>query len=201
MPPSSSVHVLTMGGTIDKDYPRLTAGYAFEFGDQPAASRILNAHPNLGISFEVASICCKDSLEINDSERVILFDTICRILKLHESSQHAIRIVVTHGTDTMLETAQYIQTRLHDTEGGSIRTMVAGHIYPPPEHNCAIAFTGATKPERFIDSDASFNVGMAVGATSFCSPGSVLICMNGNVIPVEKCMREPSSGLFKWRNE
>jgi len=43
------VHILTMGGTIDKDYPRLTAGYAFEFGDIPAAKHILDNHPNLDI--------------------------------------------------------------------------------------------------------------------------------------------------------
>eukprot|EP00579_Thalassiosira_antarctica_P016958 CAMPEP_0201940796 /NCGR_PEP_ID=MMETSP0903-20130614/45848_1 /ASSEMBLY_ACC=CAM_ASM_000552 /TAXON_ID=420261 /ORGANISM="Thalassiosira antarctica, Strain CCMP982" /LENGTH=70 /DNA_ID=CAMNT_0048482683 /DNA_START=56 /DNA_END=264 /DNA_ORIENTATION=- len=70
----------------------------------------------------------------------------------------------------MVETGQYLQKRMED--------------------NCAaIAFTGATKPERFIDSDASFNVGLAVGATSVCSPGSVVICMNGNIVPAEKCVR------------
>ena len=70
------VHVLTMGGTIDKDYPRLTSGYAFEFGDEAAASRILNAHPNLGITFDVTSICKKDSLEVTDDDRKLLFDAI-----------------------------------------------------------------------------------------------------------------------------
>ena len=44
------VYIFTMGGTIDKDYPRLTAGYAFEFGDIPAAKHILDHHPNLGIT-------------------------------------------------------------------------------------------------------------------------------------------------------
>ena len=47
------VHILAMGGTIDKDYPRLTAGYAFEFGDIPAAKHILDNHPNLGITYQV----------------------------------------------------------------------------------------------------------------------------------------------------
>mmetsp|Transcript_5879 Transcript_5879/g.14724 ORF Transcript_5879/g.14724 Transcript_5879/m.14724 type:complete len:183 (+) Transcript_5879:104-652(+) len=177
---NNHVHILTMGGTIDKDYPRLTAGYAFEFGDESAASRILNSHPNLGVSFDVTSICRKDSLEVTDQERDLLFDAISKILrKRSKSSQHA-RIVITHGTDTLVETAQYIQERMKD--------------------DCAvIAFSGATKPERFIDSDASFNLGCAVGVTSICSPGSVVICMNGNVVPAEECVREVKSGLFRSR--
>mmetsp|Transcript_32839 Transcript_32839/g.69082 ORF Transcript_32839/g.69082 Transcript_32839/m.69082 type:complete len:182 (-) Transcript_32839:1012-1557(-) len=173
---SNHVHVLTMGGTIDKDYPRLTSGYAFEFGDEPAASRILTAHPNLGVSFNVTSICKMDSLEVTDNERSLLFDAISKILTSSPSLHHT-RFVITHGTDTMVETAQYIRERIKD--------------------NCAvIAFTGATKPERFVDSDASFNLGCAVGATSICSPGSIVICMNGNVVPAEKCIREEESGMF-----
>lgn len=174
---SNHIHILAMGGTIDKDYPRLTSGYAFEFGDESAASRILNTHPNPGVSFDVTSICKKDSLDIADHERQLLLDAVSKILANKLPSQKP-RIVVTHGTDTMIDTAQYIQKRLED--------------------NCTaiVAFTGATKPERFVDSDASFNVGLAVGATSVCSPGSVVICMNGNVIPAEKCTREENSGLF-----
>jgi len=83
--------------------------------------------------------------------------------------------------DTMIETAQYVQKKLLK------------------DNFAVFAFTGATKPERFIDSDASFNVGMAVGATSICNPGSVVICMNGSVMPAEKCLREESSGLFKLK--
>jgi len=177
---SNHVHILTMGGTIDKDYPRLTSGYAFEFGDESAASRILSAHPNLGVSFDATSICRKDSLEITDDERSLLLHAVCKILTEKLPSSEHPRIVVTHGTDTMVETAQYIRKGLKD--------------------NCAaIAFTGATKPERFIDSDASFNVGLAVGATSVCGPGSVVICMNGNVVPAERCVREVKSGLFMWK--
>ncbi|KAL7545483.1 hypothetical protein ACHAWF_008834 [Thalassiosira exigua] len=172
------IYIFTMGGTIDKDYPRLTSGYAFEFGEESAATRILSAHPNLGISFDVTSICKMDSLEIADHERGLLFDAICRVLA-KESSQPK-RVVVTHGTDTMIETARYIQNRMD----GKIAAV--------------IAFTGATKPERFVDSDASFNVGLAVGATSCCSPG-FWICMNGNAVPIDRCIRDEQSGLFKWK--
>lgn len=175
--------MFTLGGTIDKDYPRLTSGYAFEFGDESAASRILKAHPNLGVSFDVESICKMDSLEVTLFERSSLFVAICKVL---DKSPHPHkRVLVTHGTDTMVETAQYIQTRLEAT----------GRL------SAVVAFTGATKPERFVDSDASFNVGLAVGATSICIPGSAVICMNGNVIPAEKCIREEDSGIFMWKSD
>ena len=174
------IYLLTMGGTIDKDYPRLTSGYAFEFGDESAGERILSTHPNLGISYEVTSICKKDSLEVTDEDRKLLADAIARIL---EQRQCFVRFVVTHGTDTMVETAQYIQNCLEKNLDN----------FKPP---FVISFTGATKPERFIDSDASFNVGCAVAATSACNPGSVVICMNGNVIPAESCVRDEKTGLF-----
>ena len=110
-------------------------------------------------------------------------------MMLHTLRSYALRLQLSHSwslvvsSDTMVETAQYIQTRLVDTERLS----------------AVIAFTGATKPERFVDSDASFNVGLAVGATSICSPGSVVICMNGNVIPADQCVREEESGLYLWK--
>lgn len=177
---TSHIHVLTMGGTIDKDYPQLTAGYAFEFGDESAASRILKSHPNLGVSFEVKQICQKDSLDVDNIDREMLFGSIANLCTTDTSGER-IRIVVTHGTDTMIESALYVQERLFRL-------------------NCdlssvSIAFTGATKPERFVDSDASFNVGCAVGATS-CVEG-VFICMNGNVTKATNCARDKCSGLFE----
>ena len=171
------VHVLTMGGTIDKDYPKLKSGYAFEFGNEPAVVRILKSHPNLGISYDVTTICKKDSLDVDDDDRGELYDAICSVL---EKRPYA-RFIVTHGTDTMLKSAKFIRHRMKENFRG------------------VVAFTGATKPERFVDSDASFNVGCAVGLTSFSLPGSVLICLNGNVIPAEKCVRDEESGLFKWK--
>ena len=172
------VHVLTLGGTIDKDYPKLTSGYAFEFGEESAAERILKSHPNLGITYQVKSICKKDSLEITQQDREILARSIFDIVKKEKSKLP--RIIVTHGTDTMIETAGYVKRYLSQNN----------------MHNAAIAFTGATKPERFVDSDASFNVGSALGATACCQGPAVLICMNGKVIPAEECVRDEESGLF-----
>lgn len=172
--PVDHVHVLTLGGTIDKDYPKLTSGYAFEFGEESAAERILKNHPNMAITFDFKSICKKDSLEITQQDREALANSIVDIVE--KERQKIPRIVVTHGTDTMIETALLVTRYL------SQRNLTA-----------VIAFTGATKPERFVDSDASFNVGCAIGATSCYSRLAVLICMNGNVIHAEDCIRDEDS--------
>mmetsp|Transcript_14416 Transcript_14416/g.21618 ORF Transcript_14416/g.21618 Transcript_14416/m.21618 type:complete len:208 (-) Transcript_14416:374-997(-) len=182
-PKEDFVYVVTLGGTIDKDYPKLTSGYAFEFGDQSAAERILKAHPNLGISYKIKSICKKDSLEITSDDRRDLVSYIITTIKYRPIYLELLRIVVTHGTDTMIETAMYIKNSLSEEDRARV----------------VIAFTGATKPERFVDSDASFNVGCAVAATSCCKPGSVVICMNGNVIPAEQCARVEATGRFVKR--
>ncbi|EJK77866.1 hypothetical protein THAOC_00271 [Thalassiosira oceanica] len=183
MPDGSRVHFITLGGTIDKDYPQLTAGYAFEFGDESAAQRILRSHPNLGIQFEIVPVCQKDSLDITDEDRNLVVSAIERILNESKTrSDPEERIVITHGTDTMIETALYVEEKLGSRLVGSV-----------------VAFTGATKPERFKDSDASFNLGAAVSATSFCPPGSVVICMNGNVTRAREAHRR-DDGIFKGKS-
>ena len=84
------------GGTIDKDYPRKTKGYAFEIAD-PAVTRILQrANPNF--EFEVLTVLRKDSLEITEGER----EEICKACKEVSGD----KIIITHGTDTMIETAE-----------------------------------------------------------------------------------------------
>ena len=170
------VRVPAVGKSLHPSRVRPQGAHAFEYGHEPAASRILNTHPNLGISFDVTSVCRKDSLDMSDLDRDLLLDAICNILARWPQDSNHIRIVVTHGTDTMIKTAQYVQKRISD--------------------NAVIAFTGATKPERFVDSDASFNLGCAIAATSVRSAGAVVICMNGNVVPAGKCIRDEKSGLF-----
>ena len=166
---SPAVAVLGMGGTIDKDYPRTTKGYAFEI-DEPAAERVLAGLPFPGIAWRVESICRKDSTEIVEDDRKALVDAVRRAPEA--------RLVVTHGTDTLIETAQYV------AKSG------AGD-------GKAIAFTGAMKPERFKDSDAPFNVGTAVGAVAVLPAGSVVVVMGGRVIDCHRCHRNHETGLFE----
>ena len=151
------------GGTIDKDYPRTQKGYAFEIRE-PAVERILQkAHPNF--DYKIIPLLRKDSQDITEQDRQRIRETC--------ESVDADKIVITHGTDTMLETAQKLD---------GIKSKV-------------IIFTGATRPEKFVDSDASFNVGTAIGAIDALS-GGVYVAMNGRVYPWSKVKRDQKTGQF-----
>lgn len=151
------------GGTIDKDYPRKDKGYAFEIGE-PAVERIMQkVHPNF--DFNVVSVLKKDSLDITDSDRGKIYKAC-----LKTDSK---KILITHGTDTMIETAKKL---------GTIKNKV-------------IILTGAMKPEKFSDSDAAFNVGTAIGALNVLDKG-VYIAMNGRIYPWNKVERNMETGEF-----
>ena len=151
------------GGTIDKDYPKPQMGYAFEIGE-PAVERILHkVNPNF--DYSVIQLMKKDSLDITNEDRAEIREACLRA--------DAEKIVITHGTDTMIQTAKELR---------NIR-------------NKTIILTGATKPEKFTDSDASFNVGTAVGAVDVVDAG-VYIAMNGRVLPWNKVKRNPKTGQF-----
>lgn len=149
------------GGTIDKDYPKTTKGYAFEIAE-PAVKRILQKiNPNF--DFEIIAVLKKDSLDINEEDRKKIYEAC---LKASNN-----KIIITHGTDTMIETAKKLS---------AIKNKV-------------IILTGAMKPEKFSNSDASFNVGVAVGAINVLDNG-VFIAMNGRIYPADKCKRNLESG-------
>lgn len=138
------------GGTIDKDYPRTSKGWAFEFGE-PATLRLLEKlQPRF--NYEVITAFQKDSLEINEADRSVLANII--------NTRSERRIIVTHGTDTMQETAAWLKK------------------YCP---NKVIVLTGAMRPERFANSDAPLNMGMAV-ATAQLADSGVFVCLHGQVI-------------------
>jgi len=151
------------GGSIDKDYPKSIKGYAFEI-TEPAVERILlRIQPEF--NYTVTSLLKKDSQEITDDDRKILSD-FCLKSKFKS-------IIITHGTDTMLETAKYLSVIKDKT----------------------IILTGSFKPEKFKETDADFNVGMAVGAIDFLPPG-VYIAMNGKVRIFDKIKRNQKTGHF-----
>lgn len=137
------------GGTIDKDYPRTSKGWAFEFGE-PATTRLL-ARLRPRFEFEISTAFQKDSLEITDEDRGILADMI--------NEWSGKNVVVTHGTDTMPETAEFLRKHCPDK---------------------VIAITGAMRPERFSNSDAPLNLGMAIATVQLAAPG-VYMCLHGEI--------------------
>lgn len=160
------------GGTIDKDYPKTTKGYAFEYGE-PATQRILEKL-NPSFEYEILTACQKDSLDITDEDRQHLVDLITK--------NNSIRIVITHGTDTMIETANFIFEKIklaQSLKGG----------------NKVIVLTGAMRPEQFSNSDAPINIGGAIAATQILETG-VYLFMNGIIKPCDEVTRDLETGKF-----
>lgn len=151
------------GGTIDKDYPKKVKGYFFEIAE-PAVKRIMKK-VNPKFEYSILQLIKKDSLEITNKDRDIIYNS-CRNAKVK-------KIIITHGTDTMIETAKKLST---------IRNKV-------------IILTGAILPEKFNDSDAMFNIGTAVGAINILNKG-VYIAMNGKVYPWDETIKSQKTGKF-----
>lgn len=84
-------------------------------------------------------------------------------------------ILITHGTDTLLTTAAFL-----------------GHQNLPKK----IILTGAFLPDKFKDSDAAFNVGLALGALQCLSSNGIYVAMNGLVLPWRQAMRDPDTGQY-----
>jgi L-asparaginase len=138
--------IVTTGGTIDKIY--FDDKSTFQIG-APQIGEILET---LGVAFtfEVIPVMRKDSLHIDDTDRALIRDAI-----LGQPHRH---VLVTHGTDTMVETARALDG-------------VTGKV---------VVLTGALNPALFKGSDAVFNIGCAVGAVQTL-PDGIYIAMNGRV--------------------
>lgn len=138
--------IVTTGGTIDKVY--FDDKSDFQVGE-PQIGRILH---ELGVAFRfrVIPLLRKDSLHINSEDRELLRAAI--------AAQETRHVLVTHGTDTMVETA-------------AVLSSIPGKT---------IVLTGALNPARFRGSDAEFNIGTAVGAVQ-ALPAGVYIAMNGRI--------------------
>ncbi|HET7662176.1 MAG TPA: asparaginase domain-containing protein [Rhodanobacteraceae bacterium] len=154
--------IITTGGTIDKIYFDAKSDY------QIGAPQIGDILTQLGVAFQfdVASILRKDSLEMTDADRQLVRATI-------EAQPHR-HVLVTHGTDSMVETARVL-------EG------MPGKV---------IVLTGALNPARFQGSDAVFNVGCAVGAVQTLDEG-VWIAMNGRVWDPRKVRKNRKANRFE----
>lgn len=154
--------IVTTGGTIDKIYFDDKSDY--QIGD-PQIGGILK---ELGVAFRftVIPLLRKDSLHLSNDDRELLRAAI--------AAQPARHVLVTHGTDTMVETAKVLAS----IEGKTI------------------VLTGALNPARFRGSDAEFNIGCAVGAVQTLPPG-VYIAMNGRIWDPRKVRKNVAANRFE----
>ena len=140
------IHVLTTGGTIDKVY--FDAKSEFEVGPPMIAELLKEAHVTAEVIVE--PVLAKDSLDMSDADRQLIRERV--------AACEGDRVLITHGTDTMAETAKALT-------GLSNKTIV---------------LTGSMQPARFRNTDAVFNVGFALGAVQALPPG-VYLAINGRI--------------------
>jgi L-asparaginase len=141
-----TLKIFTTGGTLDKVY--FDTNSEFQVGE-PGIVELL-AEANVAFAYEVESLMRKDSLDLTDDDRYLIHARI--------AADPADHILITHGTDTMVETAKLLTNIERKT----------------------IVLTGSMQPARLRASDAAFNVGAAVVAAQTLPPG-VYIVMNGCV--------------------
>ncbi len=154
--------VLTTGGTIDKNYFDALSEYKIVDSGIPA----LLGEARVALPFRVVELMRKDSLELTQADRAL----IAAAARAAPES----RIVITHGTDTMTETAKVLAAE------------VPGKT---------VVLTGALSPARFAETDAPFNLGMAFAAVQTAPPG-VWIAMSGQVFDALKVRKDREAGKF-----
>jgi len=154
--------IVTTGGTIDKVY--FDAKSDYEIGESQIPQILAESH--VTVDYEMVNLLRKDSLELTDEDRALIRRTV------EESDRD--RVVVTHGTDTMVETGKALEGILGKT----------------------IVLTGSLSPARFRNSDAVFNVGMAVAAAQSLPPG-VYLAMNGRIFSPQHARKNREANRFE----
>ena len=157
-----NIKFYAVGGTIDKVYFDRISDY--QVGESMLVDILRKA--KVTFDYECDSLIHKDSLDMTDADREMLFERI-------ESDENQ-RIVVTHGTDTMIETARKLQGIKNKT----------------------VVLTGAMQPAKFKSSDAEFNVGFAVAAVQTL-PSGVYIAMNGRIFDPDKVRKHRELNQFE----
>lgn len=158
----SGLLILTTGGTIDKNYFDALSEYQIVESGIPA----LLKEARVALPHRVEEVCRKDSLDLTDADRA---EIASRAAEAPES-----RIVITHGTDTMTETAKVLAAK------------VPGKT---------IVLTGALSPARFAETDAPFNLGMAFATAQVAPPGAWIV-MSGEVFDGLKVRKDRAAGKF-----
>lgn|SRR5574340_931491 len=157
------IRIFVTGGTFDKEYDELRGQLYFKDSHLPEMLKL----GRCALDVEIRTLMLIDSLEMTDADRALIVEQ-CRTAA--ES-----RIVITHGTDTMTETA------------GTLAAASLGKT---------IVLTGAMVPYKFGSSDGLFNLGSALAFAQTLAPG-VYIAMNGRCFPAGRVHKNRATGIFE----
>jgi len=156
------IKIFTTGGTFDKVY--FDALSDFKIGEPMIGS--LLEEGNVNFNYQIESLLKKDSLEIDNRDRDSIYDAV---LQAPESM-----ILITHGTDTMVDTAR----RLQDI------------------NDKTVVLFGAMQPARMRHSDAMFNLGVASAAVQIL-PAGIYIAMNGQIFNPDEVAKNRAQSRFE----
>lgn len=156
--------ILNSGGTFNKRYNSLLGELEVPY-DNMAIEKILQS---VSVSYDLAGVVYKDSLEMTLEDRKMLANII-----MESSDTH---FLVVHGTDTMDLTAEFLDTVFD---------------------NRVIILTGAMKPFEIDPIEASLNLGIAIGFLKAANENGVYICMNGYVQKWNTIVKNKNIGKFE----
>ena len=156
------IQIFTTGGTIDKVY--FDAQSDFQVGEPQVVEILEGAH--VTVEYAVEMLFRKDSLDLTDADRAVIADRVRETPCRH--------VLITHGTDTMIQTAQVLQDIPEKT----------------------IVLVGSLSPARFKRSAAEFNIGFALAAVQALAAG-VYIAMNGCLFDPEKVRKNREMNQFE----
>ncbi len=157
-----TIKIFTTGGTFDKVY--FDSLSQFSIGD-PVVGDLL-AEANVSFDYEIESLLKKDSLDLDDDDRQLIRDAV-------ENVNNRM-ILITHGTDTMVESA--------------------AALFDIPDKT--IVLFGAMQPARMRYSDAMYNLGVASAAVQLLPPG-VHLAMNGRIFDPRRAAKNRELGRFE----
>lgn len=158
-----AIRIFVTGGTFDKEYNELNGELFFK-------DTHLHEMLKLGrckAAIDIRTLMMIDSIYLTDEDRELI---ALNCLKCDES-----QIIITHGTDTMVETAKVIAEKVKDK---------------------VIVLTGAMIPYKFGSSDGLFNLGSAVAFVQTMKPG-IYISMNGRIFNWDNCRKNKKIGEFE----
>ena len=160
-----SIRIVVTGGTFDKEYNELTGSLAFKATHLPEMLRLGRCR----VDVSVHTLMMIDSLDMTEADRTLIAEQ-CRTAAER-------RILITHGTDTMVETARALGT----DEALGEKTIV---------------LTGAMIPYAFGSSDGLFNLGSALSFVQVLAPG-VYLAMNGRYFSWDQVRKNRETGVFE----
>lgn len=158
-----TIRIFVTGGTFDKEYDELTGKLFFRDTHLPEMLKLGRSR----VDADIRTLMMIDSLEMTDMDR--------ELIARHCMEAEEDKIIITHGTDTMAETA----------------AIIAKHVT-----NKTIVLTGAMIPYKFGSSDGLFNLGSAMAFVETLPPG-VYVAMNGKYFHANNVRKNKQTGQFE----